>query len=86
MVLSYAGVGRNATLITYRPLAARITDMACLPAITGETIDAALFDVIYAGRGDRDAAYIPSLQQLVALRQALYLLIVEQRTIDVGSQ
>ncbi len=79
MVLSRVGIGRNATLITYRTLLARITQPDYPEPLTEATLDDALFDVIYAGRGDRDARYIPSLPQLTALREALLLRIVAQR-------
>lgn len=80
MILSRAGIGRNATLISYRTLLAQIANADRRSALTEATLDDALFDVIYTGRGDRDAAYIPSLPQLTALRQALLLRIIEQRS------
>lgn len=86
MVLSQAGIGRNATLITYRTLRQRIIDPDHKRAIALATLDDALFDVIYAGRGDRDEDYIPSLAQLSELRKALLQLIVTQRTLATAAQ
>lgn len=99
MVLSRAGIGRNATLISYRliqdqlarkdsPTAKNLDEQVALnndgdendsknddassnSDILDNRIDEVLFNVIYAGRGDRDSAYLPSLRQLTELRMAL---------------
>ena len=108
MILSRAGIGRNAALISYRLIhdqlakkdvpavknfdvqlgalnndddengrknndASSISDVVDHDTDTNldNCVDKALFNVIYAGRGDRDSAYLPSLRQLTELRLAL---------------
>jgi hypothetical protein len=62
-VISYAGIGRNATLIAYREALLR----------TGDSTDNALADIISRGRRDRGPRFVHSAAQLQALQEAVDL-------------
>ena len=63
LIVSQAGFGRNATLITYRNLKGR--------KLKGKQLDDALNDVIMIGRKTRDPRFVHSEAQLSSLRDAL---------------
>jgi hypothetical protein len=66
MVVSYSGVGRNATLICYREVKARMANDWSI-----EQLDAVLEKVIDKGREDRGPLFMHSEAQLAELRNAL---------------
>lgn len=74
LILSKAGYGRNATLITYRHICDSISDGTVKDAAT--LIDA-LREEIDTGRQKRDPNYVHSLKQLDELHIALQQKIVE---------
>ncbi len=79
-VISYAGVGRNATLIVYREIKALIE----LKAIKSEVaLDKALGDIILQGRSARGPHFVHSEAQLDELRKALVaeLLLQEDKSV-----
>jgi hypothetical protein len=67
MILSFAGIGRNATLITYRVLSAAIED----GKVTEESLDFALDAEIYPNRVRRGPRYVHTEAQRDELRAAL---------------
>jgi hypothetical protein len=67
MILSFAGIGRNATLITYRVLSAAIAR----GELTEESLDAALEAEITSNRVRRGPDYLHTQAQLAQLRAAL---------------
>ncbi|GAA4025735.1 hypothetical protein GCM10022212_24510 [Actimicrobium antarcticum] len=74
MVLSFAGIGRNATLITYRVL----RDAIARGELTQDTLDAALDAEITANRARRGPGYVHSIEQRNELREALSMLITRR--------
>ena len=66
MIVSYAGIGRNATLIAYREALSRMNE-----GLDEHGLDAALEDIVRQGRRDRGPRFIHSEEQLEALRDAL---------------
>lgn len=77
MIMSYAGVGRNATLITFLEVGARIRAGLVL---NGLDLDDAMADVILKGREARGPHFIHSDAQLLALREALVNVMVQAVT------
>jgi hypothetical protein len=75
MILSFAGIGRNATLITYRVISAAIDD----GKVTEESLDFALNAEIWPNRVRRGPRYVHTPDQLVQLRAALSVQIAEQK-------
>lgn len=67
-VISYAGVGRNATLIAYREIKALFKNK---PIESVEALDAALGEIIMQGRKARGPHFVHSAAQLNELREAL---------------
>ncbi len=67
MILSFAGIGRNATLITYRVLSAAIDD----GKVTAESLDFALDAEISPNRVRRGPRYVHTKDQRDELRLAL---------------
>ncbi|MEB0020567.1 hypothetical protein [Actimicrobium sp. CCI2.3] len=74
MILSFAGIGRNATLITYRVLREAIKD----GKVTAGSLDDALDAEIMANRVRRGPRYVHSQDQRDALRAALLEVIKDQ--------
>ncbi len=66
MVISHAGIGRNATLIAYREV---LTRFDVTP--TDHALDIALEEVIYQGRESRGPRFMHSQAQLDELKKAL---------------
>ncbi|MDY7576227.1 hypothetical protein [Actimicrobium sp. CCI2.3] len=67
MILSFAGIGRNATLITYRVLRDAIND----GKVTEESLDFALDAEISPNRVRRGPHYVHTQEQRTELRKAL---------------
>lgn len=67
LILSGAGFGRNATLITYRKICDRIAD----GSVTETNLMYVLHDEIDAGRQQRELKYVHSIAQLTELHAAL---------------
>ncbi len=67
LILSRAGAGRNATLISYHKIASLIE----CGRVTEATLDDALEEEIYANRMRRGPGYVHSIEQLASLRTAL---------------
>ncbi len=84
LIASYAGIGRNATLITYREVRARIDALPDATACDRKWLDDNLKEVINAGRRDRGSRFIHSDAQLRELKQLLSK-CVEQRNQNVQS-
>ena len=82
MILSFAGIGRNATLITYRVLDAAIDS----GAVTRETLDAALEAEIAANRLRRGPGYVHTPEQKDQLRAALLARIADREARAATSQ
>lgn len=74
MILSFAGIGRNATLITYRVLSAAIAR----GEVTEESLDEALDAEIHPNRVRRGPGYVHTPQQREQLREALLARIAKQ--------
>lgn len=67
LILSQAGSGRNATLITYHKMSHLIEN----GLVTEDTLDAVLEEEIDAQRMRRGPGYVHSMEQLASLRTAL---------------
>lgn len=67
MIASYAGIGRNAVLISYSDMCLRIES----GSVNKENLDATLKSVIQAGRIARGPRFLHSRDQLAALRKTL---------------
>ena len=67
LIASYAGIGRNAALITYHDLCLRIDS----GSVSKQNLDATLHAVIQAGRMARGPRFLHSRDQLAALRKTL---------------
>ncbi|MBC7499061.1 MAG: hypothetical protein H7315_00915, partial [Herminiimonas sp.] len=67
LILSRAGAGRNATLISYHKIASLIEH----GQVTNATLDDALEEEIHAQRMRRGPGYVHSIEQLASLRIAL---------------
>ncbi|MEB0133851.1 NEL-type E3 ubiquitin ligase domain-containing protein [Actimicrobium sp. CCC2.4] len=80
LVVSYAGIGRNATLITYRETLSRMKAEPDEKILDEKWLDDTLFDIVRAGREDRGLNFIHSDAQLQALRSAL-MHKIESRTV-----
>ena len=65
-IISHAGVGRNAALITYREVLARIDE-----GLPEQQLDDALEEVVAQGRRDRGPKFLSSEPQLEEVRLAL---------------
>lgn len=67
MVVSYGGIGRNATLICYREALTRLHE------VSSETqVDHLLEQIVMQGRRDRGPGFIHSEAQLLELRKAVF--------------
>jgi hypothetical protein len=66
IVMSYTGIGRNATLIAYRQVYARLGEVR-----NKEQLDALLKQVVIEGRKGRGPGFIHSAAQLEELRSAV---------------
>lgn len=75
VIISGAGVGRNATLIMYRQIGALIEDAEIT---TEEELDSALLREISVGRAARGLHFVHSEGQLEQLRSALMALLPPQ--------
>lgn len=67
MVVSYSGIGRNATLIVYQEALARFKDVG-----NPHELDALIDRIVAIGRRDRGPHFVHSDQQLSTLRQAVH--------------
>ena len=77
-MISYAGVGRNATLIVYREMSNRIRKKE----ISDESaLDRTLHEIIMQGRKTRGPKFIHSDAQYNELRSALLELMTEQKEV-----
>ena len=68
LIVSHAGIGRNATLIVYRDICSKIA----AGIVNKANLDATLCRIIAAHRAIRGPHYVHSQQQLAALRAALW--------------
>ena len=68
MILSHAGIGRNAVLIAYRDICKRIVEHK---KIDLNSLDKLIKQAVLAGRASRGSKFLHSKEQLGALRQAL---------------
>ena len=68
LIVSYSGIGRNATLITYHEICCRINNGLITDR---QSLRNAMAEVILVGRQTRGAGFIHSEKQLTALEQAL---------------
>ena len=66
MAISYGGIGRNSTLVTYREVLARANEVR-----DEKSLDAVMSEIIVQGRKDRGPYFIHSEAQLSELRKAL---------------
>ncbi len=71
MILSFAGIGRNATLITYRVL----RDAIKLGLVTQDSLDVAIEAEISGNRIRRGPGYVHTEDQRTELRDALLIVI-----------
>ena len=71
LIVSYAGIGRNATLITYREALARIKAEPHEKTLDENWLNETLFNIVRAGREDRGRHFIHSDAQLQALHASL---------------
>ena len=71
LIASFAGIGRNATLISYREVRARLDALPAETRCDEQWLDNTLLDVISTGRRDRGNRFIHSDAQLQELRKAL---------------
>ena len=69
LIVSHAGIGRNATLIVYRDISRKIN----AGQVNRANLDAALYEVIAEHRAIRGHHFVHSEQQTAALRAALWL-------------
>ena len=74
MIISYAGIGRNATLIAYREALSRMDER-----LDAQGLDAALENIVQQGRRDRGPRFIQSEKQLAALHEALTAELLRRR-------
>ena len=72
--LSYAGVGRNATLMVYRELSQRIRD----GVVKADNLNEHVLEVITKGREIRGEHFVPSEKQLSELHKALVSVCQEE--------
>ena len=84
LIASFAGIGRNATLITYREVRNRLAMFPTEHRCDTEWLDKTLFDVINIGRRYRGNRFLHSDAQLQELRKAL-MECVQQRNDDIAS-
>lgn len=78
MIISLAGIGRNAVLITYRETLARINAEPTTSHLDEHWLDDTLEDIVASGRRDRGPGFIHSDAQLQVLREGLKE-VLEQR-------
>lgn len=69
LIVSHAGIGRNATLIVYRDICSKIKT----GQVNRANLDESLYRVIAAYRAIRGHHFVHSKQQLATLRAALWL-------------
>lgn len=72
LIISHAGIGRNAALITFNEIRRRIVDEK---TVDQNNLDQVLLDVICAGRMARGPRFLHSKEQLKVVRQMLLELI-----------
>ena len=65
MIVSYSGIGRNATLIVYREALSRFNEVD-----NPEALDKLVDDVVAQGRRDRGPCFVHSEQQVQILKEA----------------
>ncbi len=71
LIASFAGIGRNAALITYREVRARLDALPATITCGKHWLDDTLVDVINTGRRDRGNRFIHSDAQLQELKEIL---------------
>lgn len=76
MIVSYTGIGRNATLICFREAVARLNTVQ-----DEAEIDALLEEIVAQGRRDRGPYFVHSALQLNELKQAVVAQFREQRPV-----
>ncbi|MEB0137101.1 hypothetical protein QN362_17330 [Actimicrobium sp. CCC2.4] len=78
LILSHAGIGRNATLITYDRIYKLIHNPGLNVRIDASNLEEKLFELIKEGRLSRGPRFLHSQQQLAALYAALLDQIAER--------
>ncbi len=84
MIISFAGIGRNAALITYRETRARIDAQPPTSRLGQKWLDETLKNIVESGRRDRGPGFIHSDAQLEALREG-FQKVLDKRNQSVAS-